>query len=70
MIIKQSVANELMDAMIKTICCAYANVEDDATQEVLKLNSSEGKTFLEELTREAFENFCETVGIGKIREGV
>lgn len=68
MIIKQSIANELMDAMAKTICCAYANVDDDATQEMLA--SDKCKTFVEELTRETFENFCETVGIDKVIEGV
>ena len=67
MIIKQSIANELMDAMAKTLCCAYANVEDDATQEMLA--SDECETLFEELTREAFENFCETVGIDKVVEG-
>lgn len=67
MIIKQSIANELMNAMAKTLCYAYANVEDDATQEMLA--SSEGTTFIEELTREAFENFCEDMGIDKILGG-
>lgn len=67
MIIKQSVANELMNAMAKTLCSAYANVEDDATQEMLA--SGEGVTFIEELTREAFENFCEDMGINEILEG-
>ena len=65
--IKQSVANELMDAMAKTICCAYANVEDDATQEAL---GEFGKNFIEDLTREQFENFCDSVGIDKVVEGV
>ena len=65
--IKQSVANELMNAMAKTICCAYANVEDDATQEAL---GEFGKDFIEDLTREQFENFCDSVGIDEVAEGV
>ena len=67
MIIKESVADELLNAMAKTICCAYANVEDDATQEMLA--SSEGATFIMELTKEAFENFCEDMGINEVLEG-
>lgn len=65
--IKQSVANELMDAMAKTICCAYANEEDDATQEMLESNGAE---FITQLTREMFLNFCEDVGIHSVAEGV
>jgi len=64
--IKQSIANELMNAMAKTICCAYTNVEDDATQEAL---GEFGKALIEDLTREQFENFCENVGIDVVIEG-
>ena len=65
--IKQSLANKLMDAMAEVICCAYANVEDNATQEALE---EFGVAFIEDLTREQFENFCESVGIDTVVEGV
>ena len=65
--IKQSLANKLMNAMAETICCAYANVEDEATQEVL---ATEGEEFVASITRECFENFCESVGIDTVAEGV
>jgi hypothetical protein len=65
--IKQSLANKLMDTMAEVICCAYANVEDAATQEALE---EFGATFIQDLTREQFENFCESVGIDTVVEGV
>ena len=66
MIIKQSLANKLMDTMAEVICCAYANVDDDATQEALAI---EGDKFITDLTRELFENFCEDLGVDTVIEG-
>ena len=59
--IKQSTANELMDAMVATYVGALCNEHDD--------DFAVSKEEIERVVRGAFERFCLYIGINEVAEG-